>query len=213
MGSSGPITAGVTYEFNVTSLVTGNGPVSFGLTTTHTTALSLASRQSANPPQLIVGNGRCSDSDADPNTNTLADSDPFAYTDPTPTPPPDPDRLTVITRLGDTYSADAQWIGGTDYSGASLKLIGESAINQMDNAGGGTIQFEAGIFDFGADYFYLRDIANIVFAGRGMDVTVIQNNTSAATDTEPFNTGGANYVTIRDMTVSAGGAKDNQRCP
>ena len=39
-----------------------------------------------------------------------------------------------------------------------------------------------------------------------MDVTFIQNNTSVAADTEPFNTGNANYVTIRDMTVSAGGA-------
>jgi hypothetical protein len=56
----GPITAGQTYELDVTSLVAGNGLVSFGLKTTHTTALSLSSRESANPPQLVVESGAAS---------------------------------------------------------------------------------------------------------------------------------------------------------
>jgi parallel beta-helix repeat protein len=80
-------------------------------------------------------------------------------------------------------------------------------MNDMDNAGGGTIQFEAGTFDLGTDYFYIRSVANITFAGRGMDVTFVRNNTSVAADTEPFNTGQTTRLVIRDMTVSAGGAR------
>ena len=39
---------------DVTSAVTGNGTYSFGLSTTNSTALSLSSREGANPPQLVV---------------------------------------------------------------------------------------------------------------------------------------------------------------
>src|SRR5574341_306633 len=201
LGSSGPVTAGVWYEFNVTSLVTTNGLVSFGLQTTHTTALSLASRESgANAPQLVV------------TTTTSGTATPTPTPSPSPTPSPGPtpppgSRLTVITRSGSTYLADAQWSGGQDYSGSRLKTVGENAIYDMDGAGGGTIQFEAGTFDLGSDYFYLRHIANIVFAGRGIDVTIIRNNSSASADTEPWNTGYTDYVTIRDMTVVAGGPR------
>jgi hypothetical protein len=72
IASTGPVTAGQTYDLNVTSLVTGNGLVSFGLKTTHTTALGLGSRESSNSPQLIVEAGGAhshqrSDSDSGPD--------------------------------------------------------------------------------------------------------------------------------------------------
>jgi parallel beta-helix repeat protein len=197
--STGQLVAGTWYELDVTSLVSGNGLRSFALTTTHTTALSLASKESSNDPQLVVNTGGST-----PPPTSSPTSSPTAA--PTPTPPPTSGRLTVISRSGSTYLADARWAGGQDYSGTRLKTVGESAIADMDNAGGGTIQFEAGIFDLGPDWFHIRNISNIVFAGRGMDVTFLQNNTSIAADTEPFNTGHMTFVTIRDMTVSAGGA-------
>jgi hypothetical protein len=54
-GSSGPITAAPRYtSVDVTPLVTGNGPVALALRTTSVTALSLASREAANRPELIV---------------------------------------------------------------------------------------------------------------------------------------------------------------
>lgn len=55
-GSSGVIkTAGQFYSVDVTSLVTGNGLVSFGLLTTSGTAINLSSRESgANAPQLVI---------------------------------------------------------------------------------------------------------------------------------------------------------------
>jgi parallel beta-helix repeat protein len=199
--TTGPVTAGTWYDLNVTSLVTGNGLRSFAITTGHTTALSLASKESPNPPQLIV---LTSGPTPPPVTPTAT---PVVTPSPTPavTPPPS-GRLTVITRVGNTYIADAQWSGGNDYSGPSLKIIGEAAIEDMDDAGGGKIQFEAGNFDLGTGDFHLRNIANIEFAGRGIDETILRNNTSVSADTEPWNMGGTDFITIRDMTVHAAGA-------
>jgi hypothetical protein len=55
LGSSGKVTANTWTSVDVTSAVTGNGLVSFGLSTTNSTALALSSRTGANPPQLVVG--------------------------------------------------------------------------------------------------------------------------------------------------------------
>jgi fibronectin type 3 domain-containing protein len=53
--SSGSLSAGSWVEIDVTSLVSAAGPRSFALTTTSSTAMSLASRQSGdNAPQLII---------------------------------------------------------------------------------------------------------------------------------------------------------------
>ncbi len=48
------IQSGVWYEINVSSVVTGDGPVSFGLTTTSNTAISFSSKEGGNAPQLIA---------------------------------------------------------------------------------------------------------------------------------------------------------------
>ncbi len=55
-GSSGPIkTSGTWYSINVTSLITGNGTFSMAFTTTNSTNVSFASRESgANAPQLVI---------------------------------------------------------------------------------------------------------------------------------------------------------------
>jgi len=55
-GSSGAISSsGKFYSVNVTSLVKGNGTISFGLATTGNTAINLSSRESgANAPQLVI---------------------------------------------------------------------------------------------------------------------------------------------------------------
>lgn len=54
LGSSGQVVANTWTSVNVTSAVTGNGLVSFGLSTTNSTALAMSSRTGANPPQLVV---------------------------------------------------------------------------------------------------------------------------------------------------------------
>lgn len=54
LGSSGAITAGTWTVVDVTAYVTANGTYSFAITDPSITALSLASRESANPPQLVI---------------------------------------------------------------------------------------------------------------------------------------------------------------
>ena len=55
-GSSGTIQTTNTFiSINVTSLVSGNGTISMAFTTTNTTAISVASRETgANSPQLVI---------------------------------------------------------------------------------------------------------------------------------------------------------------
>src|ERR1035437_1677571 len=54
LGTSGPASTGIWTNVNVTSVVVGNGQVSFGLSTTNSTALALSAREGANPPQLVI---------------------------------------------------------------------------------------------------------------------------------------------------------------
>ena len=53
-GSSGKVSKNTWTTVDVTSLVAGNGTISIALTTPSSTALSLSSREGANPPQLVV---------------------------------------------------------------------------------------------------------------------------------------------------------------
>ena len=54
LGSSGPVSTGVWTNVTVTSVVTAGGQVSFGLSTTNSTALALSAREGASPPQLVI---------------------------------------------------------------------------------------------------------------------------------------------------------------
>jgi len=85
IASPAPIAAGTTVSFDVTSLVTGSGVVSFALDTTSSTSKSLPSREAgANQPQLVVDTGG--------GTTT-----PPTTTTPPPTTPP-----TTTTPAGDS---------------------------------------------------------------------------------------------------------------
>jgi chitodextrinase len=116
--------------------------------------------------------------------------------------PPSSDPF-VVRRDGNIYHAESQTTSAS-YSG-SLKFVVENAANELNAHGGGTITFQAGDFDLGAEWFEFYNLTGITFAGQGMDVTVLRNNASASTDTEPFDFTNGDLITIRDMTVSAGG--------
>lgn len=103
-----------------------------------------------------------------------------------------------------TYTAVSQTTG-TTFTG-TLKSVGQSAVTSLMGFGGGTVRFAAGDFDYGSEYLELRDVHDLVFEGAGTAATVIHNSNSSASDTEPFNLSGADRVTIRDLTVAAGGA-------
>jgi parallel beta-helix repeat protein len=109
-----------------------------------------------------------------------------------------------IKRVGSTSTYIAQSQAKT-YTGA-LKAVVESAVYNDLKPGGGTVTFLAGVFDLGAEYLRLEDISDIIFEGAGMNATIIKNSSDAPDDTEPFNTMGATRVTIRDLTVVAGGS-------
>lgn len=87
IGQSGALTAGTWMSFDVTPYVTGNGLVSFALSTGSTAVRLMDSREGANPPQLVltpapppsndpvvaaVGDIACAPSDTDYN-NGLGD--------------------------------------------------------------------------------------------------------------------------------------------
>jgi parallel beta-helix repeat protein len=109
----------------------------------------------------------------------------------------------IISKSGSNYVATSQT---KTYGPLSLKSVVESAVNNdLKPAGAGTITFNAGVFDLVSEYLRLEEMTDITIEGQGMDVTTIQNFSTADDDTEPFNTKGATRVTIRDLTVIAGG--------
>ncbi|QIK74285.1 DUF7594 domain-containing protein [Nocardioides piscis] len=175
LGETGPTTAGVWYTVDVSSLVTGAGTYSFALTTTNNTSVKFASRESGADAPQLILDT------SPPPTSTSFD----------------------LQRIGDVYQAVSPQTGST-YTG-SLKFAGEHAVAELEDSGGGTLNFAPGVYDFGSEYFKFQGVHNVTFAGAGMDETIIRNYTSAAADTEPFNFSGAFDITVRDLTVSAGG--------
>ncbi len=101
------------------------------------------------------------------------------------------------------YHADSLTTSST-YTG-TLKFVVQSAATEINAADSGTIRFQAGDFDLGGDWLELDYISDVTFEGQGIDVTTLRNNSSAFTDTEPFDCTGCDRLTIRDLTVSAGG--------
>lgn len=90
VGASGRITAGTWIQWDVTSLVRGNDPISFGLTSTSITATNLASRESSSGPQLIVTHGSSplpsGPSPSPPASPSPSPGTPSPPTSPSPTP-------------------------------------------------------------------------------------------------------------------------------
>jgi hypothetical protein len=90
LGQPAAITAATWTSVDVTSFVTGNGTFTFGITDPSATALSLASRESANPPQLVITTGSGTLPTATPvlPTATTAASSPTPTKAATNTPAP-----------------------------------------------------------------------------------------------------------------------------
>ncbi len=54
LDSTGSFSSGAYLELDVTAHVTGNGSFAFAITTPSSTAISMGSRESANPPELVI---------------------------------------------------------------------------------------------------------------------------------------------------------------
>ncbi|MFN0282449.1 MAG: DNRLRE domain-containing protein [Kineosporiaceae bacterium] len=115
--------------------------------------------------------------------------------------------LFLVSKSGSTYVATPS-PGGTGYSG-SLKSVVESAVADLEIAAApgseGTVRFTGGDFDLGSANLELYAIHDLTFEGAGAALTTLRNSSGAAADTEPFDVTGADRVTVRDLTVSAGG--------
>ncbi|MGB0385128.1 MAG: DNRLRE domain-containing protein [Ardenticatenaceae bacterium] len=96
VGSSGSFTTTGYIEVDVTSLVTAEGLISFGLSTTSNTAISLASRESVNPPQLVV---ETVEEQGMPTPTPSPTLPPTATPTPSPTPTPTPDPITITAAV------------------------------------------------------------------------------------------------------------------
>jgi hypothetical protein len=96
--SSGPITSNTWLEWNVTSIVRGNEPISVALTTTSVTATSLASREATNRPQLVI----TFQPSASPSPSPSPSRSPIPSPTPSPSPSsPAPSTGVVIAAAGD----------------------------------------------------------------------------------------------------------------
>jgi len=110
----------------------------------------------------------------------------------------------LVTRDAGTsiYRAVSQT---SSYAG-SLKSVVESAAAELTGLGGGIVSFTADDFDLGSEHFELDSVNDVIFEGQGIDMTIIRNFTNASSDTEPFDAVRSDRLTIRDLTVSAGGS-------
>ena len=114
------------------------------------------------------------------------------------------DPCYVVSKTGSGYRAVAP-LSARSIEDASLKVVVEGAVRDLDSRPKGDIIFTAGIFDLGPHNLRFDGITDIEFAGAGMDATVLRNASDADDDTEPFDMHDTNRVVIRDMTVNAGG--------
>ena len=175
VATSGPVAANTEYRLDVSSAVPGDGTYSFAVTTSSNTAFNIASRESTHPPELHVP------------TPLVVSPSPFQ-----------------VTRSGSTYTVASQ-TSSSSYVGSDLASLITAAVSELGLYGGGDIVFTAGDFDMGSGRLDLNFVNDIRFLGAGIDVTYFRNSSSAATDTEPFDFGESDRITIRDMTVLAGG--------
>ena len=92
---------------------------------------------------------------------------------------PGPQRQPQDSGAGRRRRADQSWVGARSGSGPA-PLPGPDVVGALDLYG-------------------------VTFEGAGMGSTLITNNATAATDTEPFDMTASDRITIRDLTVKAGG--------
>jgi calcineurin-like phosphoesterase family protein len=121
LGSSGNVNSNTWTSVNVTSYITGNGTYNLGLTTSGTTALSLASRESgANAPQLVIQTGG--------GTAPTATRTPTSASNPTQTP-----TRTPTSAGNPTQTPTRTPTASSTPSSGSAVFVGAGDISRCDN--------------------------------------------------------------------------------
>jgi len=114
-------------------------------------------------------------------------------------------KIYYIRNNAATYEAWQDNEAAATYTGSSLVTDVLNAIETANSSGNFMLLFDVGTFDMGTENWTLNTVSNVTLAGAGVDMTTIQNSTNAANDSEPFSFTTVDHITIRDMTVSAGG--------
>jgi hypothetical protein len=135
IGSFGSITANTWTSINVTSYITGNGTYNLALTTTGSTAISFASRESgANAPQLVIQTQGGGSTPTATRTPTPVGS-PTPTRTPTSTPPGNPTATRTPTPTPTSASGSAVLVGAGDISSCSNNND-EATAQLLDNISG-----------------------------------------------------------------------------
>jgi chitodextrinase len=138
LASSPPVTGGTWIAFDVTSYVTAEGSINFGVSTAGATAISLASRESgANSPQLIVD---------------------FQTSGPDTQAPDVPTGLTAnaagATQVDLSWSASTDNVGVTGYTvyrdGTSIATVSGSTLSYSDTTVSSATTYQYGVDAFDA---------------------------------------------------------------
>jgi hypothetical protein len=127
-------TAGTWLSVDVTSLVSGNGLVSFAMTSTNNTAVALSSKEGANKPQLIINVGPGLPTNTPTNTATFT---PTATPTNTATPMPTA-TLTPTSAFTPTYPP-------TPVPGLTFNPVADTWVNSSTPATnyGGSVSLQA----------------------------------------------------------------------
>lgn len=128
VGSSGPFISGVWTEVDLTALVTANGMLDLGIDTSSNTAISLASRESLTPPELVIEMGSSA-----------------------PTPPTAPGN--VAATLVNPGQVDVTWSASQDESGIASYQIYRNG-DLLATVDGATLSYADTTVQSGALYDY-----------------------------------------------------------
>jgi acid phosphatase type 7 len=147
LGSSGSVSSNTWTSVNVTSYITGNGTYNLGLTTSGSTALSLASREAgATAPQLVIQTqgGTAPTATRTPTRTPTSASNPTQTPTRTPTSAGNPTQTPTRTPTATSSAGDAVFVGAGDISTCSnnndeataklLDGISGTVFNAGDNA-------------------------------------------------------------------------------
>jgi acid phosphatase type 7 len=125
LGSSGSVSSNTWTSVNVTSYITGNGTYNLGLTTSGSTALSLASREAgATAPQLVIQ----TQGGTAPTATRTPTRTPTSASNPTQTP-----TRTPTSAGNPTQTPTRTPTASSTPSSGSVVLVGAGDISRCDN--------------------------------------------------------------------------------
>jgi len=137
LASSGPASAGLLLNISLpTASLPGNGNVDFVLTTNSQTALALASRESTNPPQLVITASPTPSPSPTPPQSPSPSPTPVPFPSPSPSPVPSPSPSPphdpVVLTAGDIacglINTGGMSPGGACKQAATAALLGTAGV-------------------------------------------------------------------------------------